>query len=1104
MIQVSFTNRKTKNDQKKKVTRYIYSILLPVCLFCSGNIHAQDQNTIDSLRNLLSGAKTIEDSITAYCSLTWQISDSRPDQTYFYGKKALALSGRTNDPRLLSEALDAGALAYWVKNDWDQAIRLYNESLQVGLKNKLPDRVAWCNYNLAQLAMIKNDRAAAIEHARASQEAFREAKMDQWVINSYWLQLKLLSGDERRQKIREMMGVLEKTIASTTHGEALVFYYLDMARLYEYLENPSKSLEYVLMSLELAEKSNSEKALLMAYTSIGDYLRDIQHNHQVALQYFQRTLDMYRRNNSKWGITDALIEIAEVYKKIPDDTMAMKYLSDALATAKLMTSKYYLSRIYNSMGEIHFQEEEYHQALNLFQQSYTAGIDNTDPMYLHCVLINLGKVYNKLDKPDNAYQYFKESLDLADSTDDSRLRAISHLSLADWFMAQKDAREGEKQYLLAKADAEKSSSLALLIRITGDLSKLYADREQYRKAFEFHQELKILEDSLRSVNESNNLARLENLFELENLRKQKEIDRAVSDAKIERHVLVRNFFISGFILMSLVGIYLFISFRRKKRANILLATQKKQIEEMSEKIHEVDELKLQFFTNISHELRTPLSLITGLTEQLTGTEYDEITWRNKLQTIHKNASRLHLLVNQILDIRKLDNGGSTIQAKRDDMVKYISGIISVFRDSARQKKTELIFVTDKKHLFIDYDYDKLDKILSNLLSNSLKFCKEKDTIRVTLFIKVGSPAQLNLEVDDTGEGIPPEQLKFIFQPFYQASNSQGGSGLGLALVRELVRILNGHIDVESQLNKGTRITIRLPIDKYEEEEGSIQEKERPTDQQSGPTDKKEYTQKVGAEEQDHTSDKLTLLIVEDNTDLQDFIADILKDDFRILNALNGDYGAELAMKYIPDVIISDIMMPGMDGIQLCEKLKKTECTSHIPILMLTARTDQESMLKSYRTGADDYIVKPFSAEILKSRIKNLVMQRQNLLGKFSKKFMLEPAEIVLPDGDKLFLEKIIRLVEENMSEATLDIDYLASEMHVSRTQLYRKLKALTNLSGNQFIRTIRLKRAAQLISQNQLSIAEVMQETGFSNYSYFNTCFREQFSKSPKEFAENL
>ncbi len=1086
------------------------SLLIIMQIFAVGILHARESNTIDSLENALPEASTSTDSINILCQLAWNISSSDPEKTYNYGTRALSLIKGDEDSQTLSETYDAAALAHWVMKDIDSAVSLYKLSLKIGEENKLPDRIAWSHYNLALIAKNENQSDLVLEHAQKSQAAFHEANMEDWVINSYWLMAKAVNGDRREQLYREMISKIESVIQSTDDQQNLTFRYLDLARVYSLLENKSKSLEYVLLALEAAQVAKDEKVIAYAYSSIGAYLRDIQHNHIVALQYYEKILEIYREHNVSWGIADVLIEIGIVYQEMPNDSLAFKYFSESLEISSKLDYAYYMSNAYKHMGEIHYRNKDFEKALSLFSKSYSTKCKNCDPIDSHEILIHLGNTYSKMGNEQDAYNYYLESFYLADSLDDRLHKSISLVSLGDWQIAKNNIPAATDNFLQAFENASKTNNLPLQIKISDKLSEIYSQQNNYKNAFKYQKFSDMLEDSVLIVNETENLARFETLFEFENLRRQREVENAKAEAEIEKQVLTRNLFLAGFIMMSILGIFLFLSFRRKKKANILLANQKKKIEVMSAKIHKADKMKLQFFTNISHEFRTPLTLITGLTEELPKHKINEDTWKNKLRIIQRNASKLLQLVNQVLDIRKLDNGDSVAEPVSGDLVKFVRGIIALFEDHARRKQVELKFVSEKNSMILDTDYSKLDKILNNLISNAINFCGEKDLVRVTLYTESNPLSAFVIEVEDSGRGIPSNQLDYIFQPFYQVTNLEGGSGIGLALVKELVTVLEGKINIESQLDKGTRVTVKIPYGQIQnlskENSHSFRtvfnrKPQQKTIDLANEEKPIELISTVKNNEPDCEYEK-SLLIVEDNPDLIEFVAGILDEEYKIFKAVDGNKGLTLAIKHIPDVIISDIMMPGMDGIEMCEKLKSNPCTSHIPILLLTAKSDQDSMLRSFKIGADDYIVKPFSAVLLKSRIQNLVNQRRKLIEKFSQQFQVEPTEVILPDADKCFLEKAIGIIEKYISDPELDIDILASEMNVSRTQLYRKLKALSDYSGNQFIRLIRLKRAAQLLSQNQLNIQEVMLETGFSNYSYFKQCFKDQFNRAPKDYSE--
>ncbi|MGD2034497.1 MAG: response regulator, partial [Bacteroidales bacterium] len=1024
----------------------IISLLIIIQLFTPVRSQDTKNKTIDSLENALSKAPSATDSIEILCHLAWNIAASDPERTYQYGTKALSMTRGDEDSRILSDAYDAAALAHWVTKDIESAVRLYENSLKIGEENNLPDRIAWSHYNLALIAKNQDLTDLVFEHANKSQAAFHDAGMDNWMINSYWLMVKAVDRDRREPLYREMISKIESIIRTTDDPNNLTFRYLDLAKLYSLLENRSRSLEYVLQALEVAEKENNQKVIAYAYSSIGAYLRDIQHNHSVALQYYEKILEIYREYNASWGIAGTLIEIGIVYQEMQEDSLAFAYFTESLEVSGSFDYANPISSAYKHMGEIHYRNKHFEKALSLFLKSYNISCKDCDPIFPHDVLIHLGNTCSQLGDDRATYNYYLKSLHLADSLDDRQHKSVSLVSLGDWQLEHNNMNAAVNNYLPALENASMTNDLQLQIRIADKLGDLYSQQGNYQNAYSYQKFSDLLEDSLLVMNETENLARFETFFEFENLRRQREVENAKAEAEIGKQVLTRNLFLTGFILMSILGVFLFLSFRRKKKDNMLLASQKKQIETMSEKIHKADKMKLRFFTNISHEFRTPLTLIAGLTEELPKTGIHEDPWKSKLRIIQRNVSKLLHLVNQILDIRKLDDGDAVAEPVNGDLVKFVSGIVAEFEDHAGRKHVRLKFVSEKDSLMLECDYNKLDKILNNLISNAIKFCSENDLVRVTLYTENDPRPTFTIEVEDSGKGIPSNQLDNIFQPFYQVTDLEGGSGIGLALVKELVSVLDGKIDIESHLGKGTRVTVKVPFDQDQEPERETTSRSLQAIPEGTPqspandiTGKEKPAEISAAGTGDEPEDEYerSLLIVEDNRDLLEFVADILGREYKVLKAADGRQGLEMAVKHIPDIIVSDIMMPGMDGIDLCEKLKADPCTSHIPILLLTARSDQDSMLQSFKTGADEYIVKPFSAPILRSRIRNLVDQRQKLIEKFSQQFQVEPTRVILPDADKCFLEKAIGIVEKHISNPELDIDILASEMNVSRTQLYR-------------------------------------------------------------------
>jgi ligand-binding sensor domain-containing protein/signal transduction histidine kinase/DNA-binding response OmpR family regulator len=525
-------------------------------------------------------------------------------------------------------------------------------------------------------------------------------------------------------------------------------------------------------------------------------------------------------------------------------------------------------------------------------------------------------------------------------------------------------------------------------------------------------------------------------------------------------------------------------------------------------IHELDLMKVKFFTNISHEIRTPLTLIIGPVEEMMGKKLDEKTQASNLEIIYRNAQQLLKLVNQLLDFRKLESGNLKLELQKGNIVEFIGGQVEAFRYMANDKGIVLKFQAVDKQMFTFFDSDKVEKIMNNLLSNAMKFTNRGGTVTVniSLIIEEGEDVNQDTEnrfveivVKDTGVGIPESNVEKVFLRFFQSKNSenQTGTGIGLAFTRELVKLHKGRISVESKPDKGTRFVILLPfIDKDIEQHTPVVA--------SRSEDVPETDSELESHEEEEDLSQKIILVIEDNPDVRFFVRSHFEPEYKVMEAPDGKEGMAQAFKVIPDVIISDIMMPGCDGIELCRKLKKDERTSHIPIVLLTALTSKENTLQGLSAGADDYITKPFDIAILHSKVENLLMLRRSMQIKYSGETILQPRNITLSSPDDRFLKKAIEIVEKFIEDPDFDSDKFANEIGVSRMQLYRKMNALTDMTVREFIRNIRLKRAAQLIVQNKVNISEVAYMVGFKELSHFRKCFRQEFGMSASEYAEKF
>jgi signal transduction histidine kinase/DNA-binding response OmpR family regulator/ligand-binding sensor domain-containing protein len=560
--------------------------------------------------------------------------------------------------------------------------------------------------------------------------------------------------------------------------------------------------------------------------------------------------------------------------------------------------------------------------------------------------------------------------------------------------------------------------------------------------------------------------------------------------------------------------------------NIQLESQTVQLKKQSEKLKEMDKIKSRFFANISHEFRTPLTLIMGPLEQLIAAcSDDEEEKKRKLTLMLRNAQRLLRLINQLLELSKLDSGKMKLQAEKINIISFLKGITDSFRFMAQQKELELEFHSEAEieDITLYIDPRKMEDVMSNLLVNAFKFTPPGGKITVT--VKRNLTAEENFQggfveisVCDTGPGIPGEQLAYIFDRFYQADATyeyhEKGSGIGLALSKELVELHHGTIEARSREGEGSAFIIRLPlgsehlapdeiVDLSAAQTRSPADSKIPdkiTTMESVIEEEQEIEPETDLEPEDKTDETNIILVVEDSADMRTYIRGALELGYTVVDAKDGRDGIEKARVIIPDLIISDIMMPEADGYELCSVLKNDVKTSHIPIIMLTAKASEENILQGLETGADDYITKPFNTKILIARIKNLIDIRSQLQKNINRQMTLQPFKTSVSKIDQAFFHDLHEVINKNLSDEEFNVEQLCKKLYMGRTTLYRKVLALTGETPTDFIRSYRLKRGAELLKQNFGTVLEVAFEVGFSNSSYFAKCFKEKFHQLPSEY----
>ncbi|MCQ2188358.1 MAG: ATP-binding protein [Paludibacteraceae bacterium] len=550
-----------------------------------------------------------------------------------------------------------------------------------------------------------------------------------------------------------------------------------------------------------------------------------------------------------------------------------------------------------------------------------------------------------------------------------------------------------------------------------------------------------------------------------------------------------------------VGLVLFYLYHYRKRMILEndLELEKKKAEEMEK----VEQLKLDFFTNISHELRTPLTLILGPLSKILQDDGTSSESKKMAELAERNANKLLRLVNQILDFRKIESGALQPVYKPGDVAALLESIVRTFQPEGEAKGVQVSLEVDgeARNKRLLFDADKVEKIVNNLLSNSMKFTPRGGFIKVAMemvsqhkFTSGNISDVYQISVSDTGKGMSEEDQKHVFERFYQSHDEKNagiGTGIGLNLVYDLVKLMEGEVLLYSRVGEGTKFTVVLPLF------GTPEPVEEPVAEEPVSSEAHE-----SEPEETLPEDKPVLLIAEDNEELRRFVAIHFDSRFNVVEAEDGKDALEKAAEQIPDVVITDLMMPNICGDELCNKLKKDEKTSHIPIILLTAVHSRETEIESLKRGADDYITKPFDIEVLDQKVMNLMRLKEKIRSRFKIEMISEPTKVATQSPDEKFMIKAMKVIEDNLSDADFDIEKFAVEVGVSRMQLYRKMNAITGMTVKEFIRNIRIKRAKQLLEDGAMTVSEVAYNVGFKDIAYFRKCFKQQVGINPSEISK--
>lgn len=835
----------------------------------------------------------------------------------------------------------------------------------------------------------------------------------------------------------------EKQIASCYYALGLI---------YHHLTNFEKSLDYYFKALNIRESLNDSRGVSNAFSAIGNvYLRTSRLDE--AHEYFNKSLTIDQGNEDREGVMLNLLKLGVVHQKKGNYEKAISYYEQALVEAREMKSKFDEAILLGNMGSTLREQNKHKESLVYLFDALAIKKDLGKRTSTAHTCNDISETYLAMNEPEKARIYALEAISFSEGVN------LEQYSFGYGLLAESSRRLGD-----------------------------------FSNAYDYLEKSHTMKDSIFNLSSQAKMDELQVQYESE---KKKEEIVLLTEQKQAAEFRRNAYLILGLMVATL----LFLLFNRQR----LKADRNKRL---LEKEQEVEKMKSRFFANISHEFRTPLTLILGPIESLRA-ETDDPEKLYNFNVMKKNAETLLGLVNQLLDLSKLEAGKFKLEVGEEDIVPILKGVSMAFHSKAELKKIDLQVIVEMERLLCYFDREKLETILANLMSNAFKFTPEGGKIQVSFKVDESqSESKMGvIAIRDTGLGIPEKDMAHIFNRFYQAADVREaeyqGTGIGLALTKELVELHRGSIEVFSEEGKGTEFTVRLPLDKEEYAEEEItstpyKENEKAIETVSDITGNKDSRKAIPGPDK-----RPILLLVEDNVDVMRYLITIFQTHYQILKAPDGEKGIQLAKECIPDVIVSDVMMPKKNGYEVCDTLKQDERTSHIPIILLTAKADSEDKIMGLQTQADDYVVKPFVPKELVLRVNNLISSRKKLKEKYKKQLELSPSEMTVNSVDEVFLGKVMKKVEQYMGDEHFGVEQLSSEIGMSRSQLHRKLKALIDQSPTQFIRSFRLQRAHDLLKQNAATASEIAYRVGFGSPSYFTKCFHEQYGCTPSDVSKN-
>ena len=814
---------------------------------------------------------------------------------------------------------------------------------------------------------------------------------------------------------------------------------------FEIAEYPEALTYYLKLDSIYTSQNELDKSLAAAYTNIGMIYSELRN--PEAVPYIEKSIDIYRTLGLEEGVHYGELALGTHYDLLQENEKAIEHLLKAEEYYESYGDLRILGSIYGRLGETYLEINDFANAENYLLKAY--GLPESSGRGVHKVTnqINLGDLYWHKKQYQKAIVHFKEAL------------------------------------ALIEEDGNEESMRMQLLNVYRGLHVAYKDKKDFKSALTALENQMELEAIVQKSQNELEVEELNKKYQTDKQQQEIELLTSQSELAEEKSKNQRNLYMGGMSIMGLALITLFFLFRNKQKTN--------------HRLKELEAAKSKFFANISHEFRTPLTLISGpVTHQLSK---DNLTTDDKtdLGLIQRNADRLLNLVNQLLDLSKIEAGQRKLKVSNGNLELLLTYLVEPFQYQAKQKGMLLKSIIEVSGETW-FDKDIVEKVVANLLSNAIKYSKPRG------HISFGAKREVNkiaIEVINENSDITKKELPRLFDRFYQNTSLNQGVGIGLSLIKELVNLSRGRVEAMKPNKETILFRVVLPISKNDFAKDALMETDEPSEDYAKFREDRILGQDQEVEEY-VDSDLPVLLVVDDNAEICLFIKNLFKKEYQIIEAENGEEGINKALDTIPDMIISDIMMPVKDGIHLSHVLKNDERTSHIPIILLTAKSGEENELTGLKAGADSYMVKPFREEKLRVVMERLLATRESIREKFDKQVILKPQEIELTSADAQLLTRIKQVLDNNLTDSHFNSKSFCEQVGLSRMHLHRKLKALTGRSTSEFLRTHRLKTAAKLLENGEANISEVGYAVGFNQPAYFSTAFKQHFGCSPSEFIK--